>query len=147
MLVYVDSSVLARAYLPDEFGHETARELVAGSEHVLVTSTWTLVEVTSALVRAGRRRRGADVDAVLGLLASDTGADGPITLLSAEVDEMERRATEIVRAHALRSLDALHLAVAELSAVPLLEPGSSLALASRDADQAAAGLELGFIPL
>lgn len=144
MLVYLDSSVLARAYLPDEDGHLAARNLVEDSENLLVTATWTVVEVTSALVRAGRGHRTADLAALLGLLAADTGVDGPVTLLRADADEVEARTLEIVRAHALRCLDALHLAVAQLAAVPLLDRDQALAFASRDAAQSAAAEALGF---
>lgn len=145
MLVYLDSSVLARAYLPDEDGHGAARDLLEGSEHLLVTATWTVVEVTSALVRAGRGHRTEDLAALLDLLAADTGVDGPVTLLRAEVDEVEARTLGIVRTHALRSLDALHLAVAKLAAVPLLDPGEALAFASRDGAQSAAAEVMGFV--
>lgn len=79
--------------------------MLEGTEHLLVTATWTVVEVTSALVRAARGRRAAD----------------------------------------LRALLALHLAVAELAAVPLLDPGASLGLASRGAQQSAAGRALGYV--
>lgn len=147
MLVYVDSSALARAYLPDEDGHSAARDLVQGAEHLLVTATWTVVEVTSALVRAARGHRTADPAGVLARLAADTAADGPITLLRVDQDEMARRSVEIVRDHALRSLDALHLAVAELAAIPLLDPGEQLAFAGRDHGQAAAARSLGFVVL
>jgi hypothetical protein len=60
---------------------------------------------------------------------------------------VERRAVEIVRDHALRSLAAMHLAVASLAAVPLLGPGDSLGLASRDEAQRQAGVALGFIKI
>ena len=147
MLAYIDSSVLARAYLPDEPGHAEAAALLAGADHLLVTATWTLVEVTSALVRATRVGRHGDIDALLGVLAADTGEDGTVTLLRADPEQVERRAVEIVRDHALRSLDAMHLAVASLAAVPLLGPVDSLGLASRDEAQRQAGVALGFIEM
>jgi uncharacterized protein len=147
VLVYVDSSVLARAYLPDESGHLQAAALLTGTDHLLVTATWTVVEVTSALVRAARVGRHGDVEALLALLAADTGEDGTVTLLRADPEQVERRAMEIVREHALRSLDAMHLAVATVAAVPLLDPGESLGLSSRDDAQRRAGIALGFTGL
>ncbi|MGH3977802.1 MAG: type II toxin-antitoxin system VapC family toxin [Pseudonocardiaceae bacterium] len=147
MLVYLDSSVLARAYLPDEDGHAAARELLDGSEHLLATASWTIVEVTSALVRAVRTGRRAEPDALLAALAADTGDDGLVTLLRADAEQVERRAIEIVRRHALRSLDALHLAVADLAAIPLLDAGDKLGLASRDDAQRAAGEAMGLVPV
>lgn len=147
MLVYLDSSVLARAYLPDEEGHPEARALLKGSDHLLVTASWTVVETTSALVRAAHTSRVPGVEALLAVMGEDTGEGGPVTLLRPDPDRVERRAVAIVRDHVLRSLDALHLAVAELAAVPLLEPGAVLGFASRDTAQRAAAAGLGFHPL
>ncbi|MER6829984.1 type II toxin-antitoxin system VapC family toxin [Streptosporangium sp. NPDC000563] len=145
MLTYVDSSVLACAYLRDEPGHDRARDLLEDPEHLLVTSTLTVVEVTGVLVRASRARRLLELDTRLAVLAADLGEDGPVTLLSAPRDAVERRAVEIVYAHALRALDAMHLATAELAAVPLLEePGDKLGFASRDTAQSEAAAALGF---
>jgi uncharacterized protein len=147
MLVYIDSSVLVRAYLPDEKGHEEARALLDGVEHLLVTSTWTVVETTSALARAARGLRVEDLDAVLAVLAADTGDDGPVTLLRGDAVRVEQASTRIVRDHAIRSLDALHQAVALLAAVPLLEPEQRLGFATRDDAQRAAAEALGFVPV
>lgn len=148
MLTYVDSSVLACAYLRDEPGHGKARDLLENPDHLLVTGTLTVVEVTGVLVRAARSHRLMDLDGVLSVLASDLGEDGPVTLLAAPRDVVERRATEIVYIHAMRALDAIHLAVAELSAVPLLDgEGEKLGFSSRDAAQAQAAQALGFAPV
>lgn len=142
MIIYVDSSVLARAYLPDEAGHEAASRMLDG-EDALVTSTWTLVDVASALTRAARGGR-ADLDSLLAAFESDTATDGPVTLLRPDQAAVEGRAIEIVREHALRSLDALHVAVAELAAMPLASP-EECGFASRDNAQAAVAGKLGFV--
>ncbi|TDO44056.1 hypothetical protein EV643_11779 [Kribbella sp. VKM Ac-2527] len=142
MIIYVDSSVLVRAYLPDEQGYEAANDLLFG-EDALVTSTWTLVEVTSALTRAARSGR-ADLDGLLAAFETDTAVDGPVTLLRPDPVAVEARAIEIVRDHAIRSLDALHLAVAELAAMPLSSP-EACGFASRDHAQAEVAAKLGFI--
>lgn len=146
MLVYLDSSVLARAYLPDEDGHAEATALLYGTEHLLVSATWTVVEVTSALARAARAGRADDLRRLLAVLASDTSDDGPVTLLRADPEAVEARTTEIVCEHAIRSLDGRHLAVADLSARPLAEPGAALGFATRDHGQATAARALGFVP-
>lgn len=145
MLVYLDSSVLARAYLADEPGHADAAALIRGADHLLVSGTWTIVEVTSALVRASRVGRLADLDSLLAILASDTSDEGAVTLLRASAEALEARATEIVVTHALRSLDALHLAYAELAAAPLAERDEPIGFASRDAAQTAAAQARGFV--
>jgi predicted nucleic acid-binding protein len=142
VLIYVDSSVLARAYLPDEEGHEAANQMLIGDD-ALVTSTWTLVEVTSALTRAARGGR-ADLDSLLAAFESDTAVDGPVTLLRPDQATVEARATAIVRQYALRSLDALHVAVAELAAMPLAAP-EDCGFASRDNAQSEVAAKLGFI--
>jgi predicted nucleic acid-binding protein len=142
VIIYVDSSVLARAYLPDENGHDAANQLLYG-EDALVTSTWTLVEVTSALSRAARSHR-AQLDDLLAAFDSDTSVDGPVTLLRPDAVAVESRAIEIVRRYAIRSLDALHVAVAELAAMPLAAP-ETCGFASRDAAQAEVAGQLGFV--
>lgn len=142
MIIYVDSSVLVRAYLPDEEGHAAANDLLIG-EHALVTSTWTLVEVTSALTRAARGGR-ADLDDLLAAFESDTAVDGPVTLLRADAVAVEARAIEIVREHGIRSLDALHVAVAGLAAMPLASP-EACGFASRDMTQAEVAAKEGFV--
>ena len=144
MLVYVDSSVLASAYLRDEPCHAQVVALMTG-ESFLTTSTLTLVEVASALARAARARRLRDLDGVLASLDADTGADGPVTLIRADQLTAENMARQFVRDHALRALDALHLAVAELSARPLAGDDEDVGFASRDSAQLAAAVSLGFV--
>ncbi|MGH3545264.1 MAG: type II toxin-antitoxin system VapC family toxin [Mycobacteriales bacterium] len=145
MLIYLDSSVLARAYLADEAGHEEAAALLAEPEHLLVTSSWTVVETISALTRACRSSCFADLHRLLAVLSADVGDDGPVTLLRAKTAHVELRVTEIVREHALHSLNALHVAVADIAARPLVEPDEPLGFASRDKDQRAAAAALGFV--
>jgi predicted nucleic acid-binding protein len=142
VIVYVDSSQLVRAYLPDEDGYLEANGMLMG-EDALVTSTWTLVEVTSALSRAARGGRANLLD-LLAAFENDTAVDGPVTLLRPDPAAVEARATEIVRAHAIRSLDALHLAVAELAAIPLASP-EPCGFASRDKAQAEVAAKLNFV--
>ncbi|MER5424100.1 type II toxin-antitoxin system VapC family toxin [Streptosporangium roseum] len=148
MLAYIDSSVLACAYLRSEPGHARARDLLENHDHLLVTGTLTVVEVTGVLVRAARSHRLIDLDTALTALRADLGEDGPVTLLAPPRDSVERRATEIVYMHALRALDGIHLAIAELAATLLLEdPGDKLGFASRGTAQTQAATALGFIPM
>lgn len=135
MIVYVDSSVLARAYLMDEAGHREAAALLEGPELAIVTGTWTRIEVSGALVRAARAGR-ADDAGLLAALDADLGPDGPVTLLDAPQREVETRALELVREHGLRAMDAWHLAVATIALPQLVEPGEPAGFASRDAEQA-----------
>lgn len=146
MITYVDSSYLARSYLADEPEHAPARALVEGGS-LLVTSTMTLIEVTSALIRAHRVQRIADVDVLLQKLYEETSAGGQITLVRADLTEVETAARTIVRHFAIRALDALHLAIADQAARPLAEDGEDVAFASRDDGQRAAAAALGFVTI
>jgi predicted nucleic acid-binding protein len=141
VIAYLDSSVLARAYLADEDGHEHALRLLADPQIATVTGTWTRIEVSGALVRAARIGRG-DEAGLLALLDADLA--GSVVVLSAPQDQVEQQALELVREHALRAMDAWHLAVAKLTIPPLLQPGEPRAFASRDESQSAVAVELGF---
>ncbi len=142
MIVYLDSSVLARVYLADEPGHEQATSLLADLEIGLITGTWTRIEVSGALVRAARAGRG-DEAGLLDLLDGDLGTDGPVTVVAADQSEVEERALELVREHALRAMDAWHLAVAILTLPSLAEPGEDVGFATRDEAQSSVAASLG----
>ena len=144
MIVYIDSSVVARAYLADEPGHEEATSLLENPEMGLITGTWTRIEVSGALVRAARVGRG-DEAGLLDLLDEDLGKDGRVTVVGARQADVEERALQLVRGHAVRAMDAWHLAVATLTLPSLAEPGEELAFATRDAAQATVAAGLGLL--
>ena len=144
MIAYLDSSVLARAYLVDEDGHQEASALLADPDIATVTGTWTRIEVSGGLVRAARTGRG-DEKGLLALLDGDLA--GPVIVLGAPQDQVEQHALQLVRQHALRAMDAWHLAVAAIVVPPLLEPGEPRAFASRDEAQRQVAEELGFVPI
>lgn len=143
MIVYLDSSVLARAYLADEDGHEEAQALLGDPEIATVTGTWTRIEVSGALVRAARSGR-ANADELLALLDADLSSEGAVTMLAAPQERVEERALKLVREHGLRALDAWHLAVAELTVPAVAEKGEEIGFASRDDAQATVAEQLGF---
>lgn len=143
MIVYLDSSVLARAYLADEEGHESALQLLSDLELVAVTGTWTRIEVSGALIRAARSGRG-DAAGLLKLLDTDLSPEGPVTVIAIDRRRVEERALVLVREHALRAMDAWHLAVARLGMPALAEKGEELGFASRDENQATVAEQLGF---
>jgi predicted nucleic acid-binding protein len=134
--------VLARAYLPDETGHQQAAALLEDPDIALITGTWTRIEVSGALVRAARAGRG-DEKGLLELLDGDLGADGPVTVVAADQAQAEERALRLVREHAIRAMDAWHLAVAVLVSPSLVEPGEEAGFATRDQAQAAVATLLG----
>lgn len=146
MIVYLDSSVLARSYLDDEHGHREAVALLENPEMKHVTGKWTRIEVSGALIRAARSGRNkADEHDLLTMLDVDLGAKGRVAELVASHANVEQRALALVRDHALRTLDAWHLAVASLTVPALAAPEQEqIGFASRDDDQAAVAAELGF---
>ncbi len=144
MIVYLDSSVLARAYLVDEDGHHEADALLADPDIATVTGTWTRIEVSGALVRAARTGRG-DSQGLLALLDSDLA--GSVIVLGAPQEHVEQHALQLVRQYALRAMDAWHLAVAAIVVPPLLDPGEARGFASRDGAQRRVAAELGFVPV
>jgi predicted nucleic acid-binding protein len=143
VIVYLDSSVLARAYLADEDGHEDAQSLLSDREIATVTGTWTRIEVSGALVRAARIGR-ANADELLALLDADLSPEGAVTMLAVTQERAEERALKLVREHALPALDAWHLAVADLTVPALAEKGEEIGFASRDEAQATVAEQLGF---
>jgi predicted nucleic acid-binding protein len=144
VIAYLESSVLARAYLVDEDGHQQATALMADPDIATVTGTWTRIEVSGALVRAARADRG-DEKGLLALLDSDLA--GPVIVLGAPQGQVEEHALQLVRQHALRAMDAWHLAVAAIVVPPLLDPGELRAFASRDRAQRHVAEELGFVSI
>lgn len=146
MIVYLDSSVLARAYLADEVGNEEAAGLLAQQDIALVTGTWSRIEVSGALIRAARGGRG-DERGLLALLDADLGQDGPVTVVTAPQADIEARALNLVRKHGIRAMDAWHIAVATLTLSDLVEPGEEMGFASRDDAQSSVAAELGLRPV
>lgn len=144
MIAYVDSSLLTRAYIPDEDGHDAARTIVLRDDVALVTGRVTRLEVSGALVRAARAGREVREDRALARLDEDLGPGGPLVEVNPPADEVEARALALVREHGLRALDALHLAVASIVLPQLADKGEPIGFASRDGDQATVAESLGF---
>ncbi|MGD0084959.1 MAG: type II toxin-antitoxin system VapC family toxin [Acidimicrobiales bacterium] len=142
MIVYLDSSVLARAYLADESGHADAVAMLEDPDLGLITGTWSRIEVSGELVRAARAGRG-DEKGLLSLLDADLATDGPVTVIAADREEVEAQALQLVREHAIRALDAWHLATAKLVLPRLVEPGEEVGFATRDQAQSVVASALG----
>jgi uncharacterized protein len=144
VIAYVDASLLTRAYIPDEDGHDAARAVVMRDDVALVTGRITRLEVSGALVRAARAGRHGPATFTLAKLDDDLGPGGPVVEVDPPADEVEARALALVREHGLRALDALHLAVASIVLPKLADKGEPVGFASRDGDQAAVAGSLGF---
>lgn len=145
MIAYVDSSVLARAYLGDEDGSAEARSLLADHTVAKFTGRWTRIEVSAAIVRAARSGRSVVEADALGELDADLRDEGGrVAILAMPGEDVEAKALEIARTHGLRALDALHVALASIAIPSLADPGEPLGFASRDDDQATVAESLGF---
>jgi predicted nucleic acid-binding protein len=142
VIVYLDSSVLARAYLSDESGHADAVAMLEDPDLGLITGTWSRIEVSGALVRAARAGRG-DEKGLLSLLDADLATDGPVTVIAADREEVEAQALRLVREHGIRAMDAWHLATAKLVLPSLVEPGEEVGFATRDQAQSLVAAALG----
>jgi uncharacterized protein len=146
VIVYLDSSVLARSYLHDEDGHREAVALLDDPDIGRVTGSWTRIEVSGALIRAARASRlDADAQGLLASLDADLDTGGRVTELTVSQADVEKRALELMRRHALRTLDTWHLALASLSVPALAAPAKEeMGFATRDDDQATVAEALGF---
>lgn len=70
-----------------------------------------------------------DEKRLLALLDADLA--GPVSVVDAPKEQVEHEALKLVRRHAIRAMDAWHLAVAAITIPPLLGPGEERAFASR----------------
>jgi predicted nucleic acid-binding protein len=146
VIAYLDSSILVRSYLSDEAGNAEAVALLNDPGIKYVTGKWTRIEVSGALTRAARSGRSdSDERDLLTLLDVDLGPKGRVTELTVPQADAEQKALSLVREHALRALDAWHLAVASLTLPALAVPEQEeIGFASRDDGQAAVAEALGF---
>ncbi len=145
-LLYADSSALARAYLDDEDEHRALRMLLLGGDDHVVSSELSRLELTSAVRSAERAGRIADGAELRGWIDIDCGEGGPIQLLELEPERTFATAHGLLLEHRLRTMDAIHLAVALVDAAAVAE-GEEVVLVTRDADQAAAARALGLAVL
>ena len=141
-LYYVDTSALVRAYFIDEDDHEPLHRMLFDGSDPIVTSELTRLEFASATAAAYRAKRVADASAMLAQFDLDCTDDGAITLLSLDPSAALPLARQLVIEHPLRSLDAIHLAVA-LTAATQLAAGEPVTVVTRDERQAAVAGLLG----
>jgi len=139
--LYADSSALVRAYFEDEDDHDALRTLLLESGQRVVTSELARIELASAVRSAAQARRIGDEETFQDRLALDYSREGPLTLIDLHAPSLVPSAYRLVREHRLRTLDAIHLAVA-LDA-PTAAGADEFVFVTRDADQAAAARVLG----
>lgn len=138
-LLYADTSALARAYFPDESGHEELSSLLLAP---VVTSEITQVEFARAVRAAARQGRYRRWRLLIERFEEDVRAEGPVTLLKLRPEAILPVARELVLDHPVRTLDAIHLAVALEEGVALAG-ADGLVFVTRDRAQARAARALG----
>jgi len=140
IVLYADTSAVIGAYLADEPGHDSLTAMLFDGDDPVVTSELTRVELASAVAAAARAGRLPPDTGLLERFDADCGDDGPLTLIRFDAAEVLPLARQMVGAHRLRTLDALHLGVARTGAVALAD---EIVLVSRDVRQSEAAAELG----
>ncbi len=141
---YADTSALVRCYLVDEGEHERLRGLLLEGRDPVVTSEITRVELASAVSGAARCGRLRRPDWLLARVDADCGPEGPIALLALDAGTVLPRARQLVLDHSVRTLDAIHLAVAATT-VTELAAGEPLEFVTCDQRQAQVADALGFV--
>lgn len=109
MIVYLDTSAVARFYLPEPYREEMLRFLVEAS--ALVTHSFTQVEMASALAKARREQRFDDES--LKAARDKFARDWPQFDRVMPDDATAVDAARLIERFVLRAMDALHLAAAE----------------------------------
>ena len=109
---YADTSSIVGAYFADEARHEELRALLLEGDGQVVTSELARLELTSAVMAAARAGRLDDAGPVLDRFDVDCGDAGRLALMRLVPERTLPEARRLLLAHPLRSLDALHLAVA-----------------------------------
>ena len=141
-VLYADTSALIRAYLPDEPDHAALRAQILNRSTVTITSELARVEIASAATAAQRSGRIRSAARLLARMDATFAADGPITLIRLTSATILPRACRIVLDHHVRTLDAIHLAVAAHDGAAIAADADLIFLTC-DAAQATATRALG----
>jgi predicted nucleic acid-binding protein len=141
-LLYADTSALVRAYFADEAEHVDLKARLLEGDEAVVTSELTRLEFASAVSVAARAGRLRKSQLFLDRFDADCSDNGPIALLRLDPGPVFQLAYRLLTEHDLRTLDAVHLAVASTSATELAG-ADSVVLVTRDDRQAAAAAAMG----
>jgi predicted nucleic acid-binding protein len=144
LIVFLDTSALGSMYLGDEDDGAWIAEVVFTGHDPVVVCELADVELASLLARAlrGGRITEAEVAERLDAWADHTCDDGPIGVAPVRSDTLAR-ARSLVLEEQVRTLDAIHLAAAQVLAEA---SDDAVTLLTRDARQASAAVGVG-LPL
>ena len=135
-VLYADTSAVVGAYLSDEAEHVALKELLFSRVHSVLTSELTRVEFASAATAAMRLGRISDHLGLLRQFDHDTATGGHFGVIPLAPHRILPAARRLVlENHPLRTLDAIHLAVA-LYEVSALTGGEPAVMVTRDRRQA-----------
>jgi predicted nucleic acid-binding protein len=140
---YADTSALVRAYIAAEPDHESMRAMLLEGGNDVFTSEIARVEFAGAVRSAERARQIRNSDRLLTLMDADCDRGGPIALVRLRPESVLPTARDLIIAYRLRTLDALHLAVA-LEEMPLFAGEEAFTFVTLDREQEAAARALGF---
>ena len=141
-VLYADTSALVRAYFPEESDHDALHQRLLDGRELVVSSELARVEFASAVTAAAKGRRLRRPHLFIDRFDADCGKDGPTALVRFEPETVLPLAQRLVIEHGLRTLDAIHLAVAATSAGDLAA-GEPVLFVTRDDRQAAAATAMG----
>ncbi len=142
MIIFADTSALGSAYLGDEADARWIADTVFDGPDPVVVCELADVEIASLLRRAHRDGRVDDPGVAERLAAyqGHTAATGPIAVVPLTHATLVR-ARHLVLETTVRTLDALHLAAAQILAE---SSEDEVTILTRDALQATAARALGF---
>jgi predicted nucleic acid-binding protein len=144
-VLYADASVIVRAYFEDEPEHEPLRRLLFDQGHRVVSSEIVWLEHAAAVQAAAKAGRIQQSEKFLARFEADWLFNGSLSLIQLRREPELSAARRIVITHGLRTLDAIHVAVA-LGPGRELGAEEGLVFVTRDQHQAdaarAEGLEV-----
>ena len=142
-VLYADTSAVVGLYLADEPDHLELRRLLLGGDHLVLTSELTRIEFASAITAAKRTGRIPDAREFMHQFDED-GERSVIGLIPFRPQRVFLPAKRLVMEnYPLRTLDALHLAVA-MHETAGLTGGEPVTMVTRDQRQAEAAKANGF---
>ncbi len=140
MIVYADTSAVARAFLVDEPEHGAIKELLFTSPGSALTSELTRVELSAAFRRAARAGRINDPERLTAKALDQVSRSGGLRTISLEILRIEDEIHRLLARYRLRAADAIHLA----TAIVAMDGPHGVRFVTRDREQADAALAEGF---
>lgn len=105
-ILYADTSAIARACFADERGHVELQELLLTGIREVMTSALGMLELTRAGYAKQRLGHRIDVDAIV------ARCERALAVVDIETRPHLSDSRALVARHSVRTLDAIHLAVA-----------------------------------